>query len=143
MRRYAALAKRIRAHAKRLDVRPPTLLFTWLSSCDLLAGCPHPGAFPQFFTAGTDAHVRDIARRIDAVLVDASCAPARRDRMRSPFARGHAGSLLITSSSHSFYQPNDGRMKNHLLRVCNRIRLFDLAHAPTHTGMVTSNRRRR
>lgn len=69
---YATLAARIRGHAKRLDVTPPEILLMWFSECDLAEGCGHPGSYPQFFTAGTDAVVRNIARRIGARLVDAS-----------------------------------------------------------------------
>lgn len=69
---YATLAARIRNHARRLDVAPPELLLMWFSDCDLGDGCAHPGSFPQFFTAGTDIVVHQMAARIGARVVDAS-----------------------------------------------------------------------
>ena len=56
----------------RLGQPPPDLLLTWFSECDLVAGCNHPGQYPQFFTAGTDLLVRRIAQAMGARLVDAS-----------------------------------------------------------------------
>lgn len=69
---YVMLASRIRSHAKRLGVAGPDLVLLWFSECDLGSGCPHPGQYPQFYTAGTDKIVRNTASRMGAKIVDAS-----------------------------------------------------------------------
>ena len=77
---YATMASRIRSAAQRLGASPPELLLMWFSECDLVTGCTHPGQFPQFFTAGKDGLVRQIAQRMGARLIDASyghVSPAR------------------------------------------------------------------
>ena len=91
---YTTIASRIRNHASRLGVAAPDVLLLWFSECDLTSGCPHPGLYPQFYTAGTDQHVRRIAARMGARLVDASYGHVASAKAMPLNKCGGCGSLL-------------------------------------------------